>query len=768
MYPCFKLRYLPLALMSLSSPVLGQMVIGDEVGEEDSATDNAQAATEKSLQLEHVLVTAAEELKQAPGVSIITAEDIRKRPPANDLSDIIRKMPGVNLTGNSSSGQYGNNRQIDIRGMGPENTLILIDGKPVRSRNSVRMGRSGERNTRGDTNWVPAELVERIEVLRGPAAARYGSGAMGGVVNIITKKPTGDTHGTLSYYTNQPESEYEGYSRRYNFSLSGPIAENLGYRLHGNINKTDADDLALNGAYIADSATATTPPAGREGVRNRDLGGLLRWDLTPNQTLEVEGSYSRQGNIYAGDRAVSGDGTALLTTLADGGAETNIMYRQAFSVTHKGHWNWGTSSLIYSYENTRNRRLNEGLAGGGEGSISTDTTMSTSEFDNYSLQGEVNIPFKFWVNQVATLGFEYTKEVLDDPYSVTQTISGTQQIPGVDTNSRERENTNENFALIAESVMNVTDRWTLTPGLRMDHHTMFATSWSPSVNTTYNFTDAFSIKGGIARSIKAPNLYQSNSSYLYYTMGNGCPDQYRSIINPVTGAGGGCYVQGNDALDEEKSWNMELGVAYVKDGWNLGLTYFRNEYEDKIQSGFVPVGETTGGTTTGRILKWENASKAIVAGWEGTMNIPLMGVNGDILSWNTNFTYMLENHNKRTHEVLSVIPEFTINSILDWQATKDLNLNLSMTTYGYQEPRSFSSASGSAVTDEAALKQRGGYTLWSVNGNYDLGKNWSFGAGISNLFDKELKREGTNAGSAGAGSYNEPGRSYYASAKFSF
>ena len=77
-----------------------------------------------------VLGTAEETLKQAPGVSIITAEDLAKRPVNNDLSEVIRTMPGVNLTGNSTSGQRGNNRQIDIRGMGPENTLILIDGKP--------------------------------------------------------------------------------------------------------------------------------------------------------------------------------------------------------------------------------------------------------------------------------------------------------------------------------------------------------------------------------------------------------------------------------------------------------------------------------------------------------------------------------------------------------------------------------------------------------------------------------------------------------------
>ncbi len=186
--------------------------------------------------------TAEEALKQQPGVSIITAEDIAKQPPVNDLSDIIRKMPGVNLTGNSASGSRGNNRQIDIRGMGPENTLILIDGVPVTSRNAVRYSWRGERDTRGDSNWVPAEMVERIEVLRGPAAARYGSGAAGGVVNIITKRPTNTWHGSLSFFTNQPENNKEGTTNRANFNLSGPLAgEALTMRLYGNINKTEPD-----------------------------------------------------------------------------------------------------------------------------------------------------------------------------------------------------------------------------------------------------------------------------------------------------------------------------------------------------------------------------------------------------------------------------------------------------------------------------------------------------------------------------------------------
>ena len=143
-----------------------------------------------------LVVTAQQQVRQALGASTITADDIRKRPPANDLSEIIRTMPGVNLSGNSASGQRGNNRQIDIRGMGPENTLIMIDGIPVSSRNAVRYGWRGERDTRGDTNWVPANMVDKIEVLRGPSAARYGNGAAGGVVNIITKQPDKELHGS--------------------------------------------------------------------------------------------------------------------------------------------------------------------------------------------------------------------------------------------------------------------------------------------------------------------------------------------------------------------------------------------------------------------------------------------------------------------------------------------------------------------------------------------------------------------------------------------
>lgn len=713
-----------------------------------SAQAQSQAA-EQTMSEVRVLATAEQELRQAPGVSVITAEDIEQRPPANDLSEIIRTMPGVNLTGNSSSGQYGNNRQIDLRGMGPENTLILIDGKPVSSRNSVRMGRSGERNSRGDTNWVPAEAVERIEVLRGPGAARYGSGAAGGVVNIITKAPGDQLHGSVTAYALLPEHSEEGGSKRLGFNLSGPLAEGFSFRVFGNVNKTDADDLSLN-ATPDNTSDGAIAPSGREGVRNRDISGLLRWDLSPAQVLELETAFSRQGNIFAGDRAVNSSGSELLETLANGGAETNVMLRRTASLTHRGKWDIGTSRLSLQYERTDNTRLNEGLAGGPEGSINTETGKSTSQLRNIGMSGELNVPFTLAAyRQMLTLGFEARQEKLDDPYSMSQTGTA---VPGLPAGARDGKAEATNYALFLEDNIALGSAVILTPGLRFDHHSQFGKNWSPSLNASYSVTPQITIKGGVARAFKAPNLYQSNPNYLYYTRGTGCPIEAPNL-------GGGCYVRGNDQLDAETSVNKEIGIAYQGAAFATGLTYFHNDYRNKITGGMDRLLGNT--SASARIFQWENSPKAIVQGVEGHFNMPL----GSALTFNNNLTYMIENKNKTTGEPLSVIPRYTINTSLDWRIDAQWSLLASGTLYGKQEPRRLSGTHAPATGD--ALNTVSPYSVWSVNMAYAITPRLRLRAGVNNLFDERLFRESVGT-SAGAATYNEAGRSLFVSLVSSF
>ena len=718
-----------------------------------------------AVMMKAVTVTAEAEARQALGSSVITSEDIERLPPANDLSQILRTMPGVNLTGNSASGQYGNNRQIDLRGMGPENTLILIDGKQVNSRDAVRMGRSGERNTRGDTNWVPAEAVERIEVLRGPAAARYGSGASGGVINIITKKPGDEFSGSMTLYSLVPEHNNEGGSDRVGFQVSGPAAKDLAFRLFGNINRTDADSLSLNRDYATEDGA--TPPAGREGVRNRDISGFLRWDATEKQVFELEAAYSRQGNIYAGDRAVSGAGSDLLTQLAEDGAETNTMYRRSGSLTHRGKWDIGDSRLSFAYEHTDNKRLNEGLAGSSEGSINTETSFSTSELQTYDIDGELNMPLAWGgYDQMMTLGFELRDSRLDDPFSVTQSTSNGGSVPGAD-EGRDGKADAQNAAAFVEHNLYIGEEWVITPGLRFDHHSQFGNNLSPSLNAQYHLTDTVSLKGGAARAFKAPNLYQSNPNYLYYTMGNGCP--YDPLTGGTTNQGAGCYVQGNADLDAETSLNKELGIEWSpQNGFGGSLTYFHNDYKNKIVAGVNEVGQTDNSASgnPGLIFQWTNAPKAIVQGFEGHFNVPLLGDRGDKLQWRNNLTYMIENENTETKQPLSVIPDYTLNSTLDYRFNAQWSFLLLGTFYGKQESATLSNTTEAPIDGDT----RGAYSTWGLSGRCEITPKTSVTLGVNNVFDKRLFREGTNnsGGVAGAATYNEPGRAFYASLVLGF
>ncbi|GEC66688.1 outer membrane receptor FepA [Raoultella terrigena] len=714
----------------------------------EETTDSKQTAAEETM-----VVTAAEQNLQAPGVSTITADEIRKRPPARDVSEIIRTMPGVNLTGNSTSGQRGNNRQIDIRGMGPENTLILIDGKPVTSRNSIRLGWRGERDTRGDTSWVPPEMIERIEVIRGPAAARYGNGAAGGVVNIITKKGSNEWHGSWNAYMNAPEHKDEGSTKRTDFSLNGPLGGDFSFRLYGNLDKTQADAWDINQGHQSERTGiyADTLPAGREGVENKNINGVVRWDFAPMQSLEFESGYSRQGNLYAGDTQNTNTNDLVKENY---GKETNRLYRNTYSVTWNGGWDNGiTTSNWAQYEHTRNSRKGEGLAGGTEGIFNSDK-FSDTDLSDVMLHSEISIPFDRWVNQNLTLGSEWNQQRMKDNASNTQTFMGG-DIPGVSSTNRSPYSQAEIFSLFAEDNVELTDSTMLTPALRFDHHSIVGNNWSPSLNLSQGLGDDFTLKMGIARAYKAPSLYQTNPNYILYSKGQGC---YASAT------GTGCYMVGNDDLKAETSINKEIGLEFKRDGWLAGVTWFRNDYRDKIEAGYAPLSYTSLGKVKTDIYQWENVPKAVVEGLEGTLNVPV----SETVNWTNNITYMLQSKNKETGDRLSIIPEYTLNSTLSWQIYQDVSVQSTFTWYGKQEPKKYN-YKGEPVTG-SEKNEVSPYSILGLSATWDVTKYVSLTGGVDNVFDKRHWRAGnaqTTGGTtgymygAGAETYNESGRTWY-------
>ena len=723
--------------------------------------------------LDEIKITAENQVKQSLGSSLVTAKDLEKRPATNDISEVLRTMPGVNLTGNSSTGQRGNKRQIDIRGMGPENTLILVDGKPVTSRNAERYGVRGERNSRGDSNWVPVEAIEKIEVLRGPSAARYGSGAMGGVVNIITKPVTNDLHGSLSYYTNQPEDSDEGATNRVGFNLSGALIKDvLQFRLYGNWNKTQADEVGING----DPAIA-----GREGVRNKDINGRLVWNINEKNKLTLDSGFSRQGNIYNGDTQNSA--TDLYNSikapytrqLASSKAETARLYRQNYALTYEGKFDHFDNKTYIAFDKTKNSRLPEGLAGGPEGSYTSTTGFTNSILKNTRLSSEFYIPFTLGVEHMVTLGFEGTHSTLDDKQSMTQNLGEqvifvtdakgkrnrivkkdpTESFPGI-TKNRGGYSSQTEWAIFLEDNISVTDKLILTPSARYDHNSYSGSNVSGGLNFLYAVTDNVNVKGGIARAYKAPNLYQTNPNYLLYTRGQGCP----------TAGSYACYFQGNEDLKPETSWNKEIGVEYNKDGYLASLTYFRNDYRNKI----VPSDKLIGVTSNkNEVYQWSNANRALVEGLEGNLTLPLIE---NKLSWVNNFTYMHKTKNKDTGNPLSIVPKYTLNSSLSYQITDSLDAMLTYTQYGKQKSRKnpenrMENGNNKYVNQLAGSEDIGSYAVWGLSAGYNWKDTISIRVGVSNLFDKRIYRSSSST-NYNAHTYNEPGRAYYATVKYTF
>ena len=740
----FTLAILPLALISAFSHAA-----------EEKAVEQAEVDT--------VYVTAEKQLQQSLGVSRISKDDIDKRPAANDISEFVRTMPGVNLTGNTATGQRGNKRQIDLRGMGPENTLILIDGKPVNSRQSERISMRGERNTRGDSNWVPVEEIESITVLRGPAATRYGSGAMGGVVNIVTKKVSKEFKGQVNLYANQPQDSNEGATRRIGFNLSGPIIQDtLGFRVYGNLNKTDTDAADINAGHGNDSA------AGVEGVRNKDIAGRLQWKISPAQTLILDSSYSRQGNIYNGDTQNSNPRSALVNSLADSKAETARLYRSAYSLTHDGAWEWGDTKNVISYERTINSHLPEGLAGGPEGSY-TGLDFVQSRLKNLRFSSEANIPFKLGVDNVLTVGAEFIDSKLDDPTSNSQSLTDT--IPGGPgrkprkvvnifsgvSEHRSGKTSQRNWAAYVEDNISLTDKTHLIPAIRFDHNSASGSNWSPALNFSHQIGENWLVKGGVARAYKAPNLYQASSDFVLYTRGQGCPLNAPGSVS--------CFYMGNSNLKPETSINKEIGLEFNKNGWQASATYFHNAYRNKIVIGENIIATSNIGNW---LLQWENTPKATISGIEGNLVIPLH----DTLKWSNNFTYMHKSEDYQGNP-LSLVPKHTINSTLSWTPNERFDANLTFTHYGRTKPRGVAvnrleqngnpRAGVAALSSERNQTQVGSYGIWGINAGYNWNKRVAVRGGISNLFDKKLYRT-----TAGAQTYNEHGRAFYGSLKVSF
>jgi len=221
----------------------------------------AQAADD-ARELETVVVSAAgfeQKIADAPAsISVITKEELEKRPYMT-LLDAVRDLEGVDIGETRDKTGQGT---ISMRGMGSDYTLILVDGKRQNNHGDIYPNSFGGNQF---NHIPPLDAIERIEVIRGPASTLYGADAMGGVINIITKKVADKWQGSVSHSRTFESKDEFGDDVTTDFSVMGPLVSGkLGLALRGSF----YNRLASNPTY-----ESVTDPAGNVISRSLGFGG---------------------------------------------------------------------------------------------------------------------------------------------------------------------------------------------------------------------------------------------------------------------------------------------------------------------------------------------------------------------------------------------------------------------------------------------------------------------------------------------------------------
>jgi outer membrane receptor for ferrienterochelin and colicins len=649
-----------------------------------AAPGMAVAETAAADQVDAVVVTAstrAQRLVEAPAsISVVTAETLANRANA-DLTDALRDVEGVSISGGS------NFQDVFIRGLPGSYTLILVDGKRQSTRDSRVNGNSGLEQA----FTPPSGAIERIEVVRGPMSSLYGSDAIGGVINIITRKVPERWGGSIGADSIVQKGESGDWSQFQGY-LAGPLIDGvLGAQLWGRSYSRDEDGV-LNGAG---------------GSRDWNLTGRLAW--TPNDRNDVLLQVDRMDV----KRSFSSGNTLAAATAAN--YHTNN--RTAGSLSWNGRWDWGASQLSILREQTE--RANYAMTRG-----EWAKNVRAPELTNTVVDGLFNIPLegtRLGDHQLV-VGGQYVKNRLDDVN------------PGVNATASAVFSVWQR-ALFVEDEWRLAPRFAVTGGLRFDDHERYGSHWSPRLYAVWTPTDAWTVKGGVSTGFRAPELRQVAEGYAYVTGGAVCS------VGPTGTCG---VILGDPAIKPETSLNYEASVLWnPSSAISASATVFRTEFKDKIDSAIVY-------NADGSIARWSENTGYRLYYWYNLQDAELTGVElsarwkpVEALALKAGYTWTDSKQKSGTYKgmPLARTPEHMANLRADYEVSQRLNLWGAVNYHGEEINAGLRVGTNGGPIMNGAVQVGRRYPSYTTA---DIGANWrvtqaiSLKAGVYNLTDKEI------------------------------
>jgi Outer membrane cobalamin receptor protein len=685
----------------------------------------AQETTEQSYDLDEVVVTATRmglPLKNIPQkVEIIDSKKIATIP-ADNVAELLKRATNLDII------QYpGALATVGMRGFSPtahsrSYTIVMIDGLPSGTSNLATL---------------PTSIIERIEVVKGPYSVLYGTDAMGGVINIITKKATLDKSAQVtlrggSFGTTSFEADASGM-------LSDKVGVVVGFsnqmqlkdfRIGANnlLKTSETEELILDKKSYGDIYPNTT-------YQMSQLFGKLNYAINNQWNASVSSFYNMAYDVKSPGN--------YFTQLA---SKKDINRLNIFGeVSHTSKNNKLTIAPYYSNEKNSNYEGNE-----------NSITNFISFRDNVTEYG---------IRTNNTHDFNSLKLLTGIDYDVLDYKSNRESAKGTEASPYKPDNRNQRASVFAQMNYNV-ENLSVNAGARANYiryeifkHDSLKNDGSsdnyfyfnPSLGFKYTLPQGFNVHASVGSAFSIPDAFATSGFYEVNTMVGGWPFK-RAYM-------------GNADLKPETSVTYEGGIGYTQGAFYFDLTYFNTAHKNKI------VTEVRNDTTF-----YMNAESARMSGLELIASVNL----GQLAGWTNKLeiygglTYMLNNTftEKDTEKVkdLTFVHKANGNFGIYYEHRDGFSTRLHARYKGTRlEKDGFSRARPLITEDDYYTK--GGYEkgdkvllfsdhlIFDYSAYYNVTPQARVGISVSNLFDENYtEKDG----------YNMPGRSIMGSVSYSF
>ena len=576
-----------------------------------------EKTTSEAKELKEVQIVGSRNTKRtvvnsAVPIDVINVKDVTTQSGKLEINELLQYVaPSFNANKQSGSDGADHVDPASLRGMGPDQTLVLINGKRRHQSSLINLfGTKGRGNTGTDLNAIPASAIKRIEILRDGAAAQYGSDAIAGVINIVLNDNIDQVTGAVTYgaYNTNAQGEFDPGTAniKNNFLDENSFGNTLGQKRNfdGQSLKVAANYGVAVGKkggianftaeYLNKEKTLRPGFDFRKGFGEAAIQGL---NLFGNLVLPISdktefyafgGRNFRDTDAYAftrngGERVVEsiypGGYTPRITSeIVDNSIAAGIRTKYASGWKMDLSNTFGKNLFHYYIKGTLNASLvgnspTEFNAGGH--SLSQNTTNLDFSKNYDSVLNGMNLAFgaEFRTEQFSIFAGEEgsyatydtagrpitnpaTQTAPTDPISGELRPGGSQGFPGYSPANEVKKNRN-NVSLYTDAEFDVTDNLLVSTAVRFENYSDFGSTLNGKLAARLKATDNINLRGSLSTGFRAPSLAQVyyNLRFTNFSSGGATEVILSSNDSPVTQA------FGINKLNEEKAVNGSLGVT---------------------------------------------------------------------------------------------------------------------------------------------------------------------------------------------------------------